>query len=256
MDTAIVIGVGPDRGLGAQLCRRFAGLGLKVFVAGRTRESLDAVVAKIEADGGVAEAVVTDATDEGEVASLFDAAGDGLKLAIYNVGNNTPGRIAEMEADYFEAAWRTGCFGGFLVGREAVRRFLAGGPGAAAGPGSEPAPASSGTRGTLLFTGASASLRGRANFGAFNSAKGALRNLAQAMAKEYGPEGVHVGHVVIDGGIAGEKIFGRFPDLAKDSGGGRLISLEGIVDGYVHLYRQPPTAWTFELDLRTSVENW
>ena len=256
MNTAIVIGVGPDRGLGAQLCRRFAGLGLKVFVAGRTRESLDAVVANIEADGGAAEAVVTDATDEGQVASLFDAAGDRLTLVVYNVGNNTPGRIADMEAGYFEAAWRTGCFGGFLVGRESVRRFLAGNSGSPGDSGAGNGGASSGAQGTLLFTGASASLRGRANFGAFNSSKGALRNLAQAMAKEYGPEGVHVGHVVIDGGIAGEKIFSRFPDFAESAGGGRLISLEGIVDGYVHLYRQPPTAWTFELDLRTSVENW
>ena len=255
MDTAIVIGVGPDRGLGAQLCRRFAGLGLKVFVAGRTRDSLNAVVANIEADGGAAEAVVTDATDEGQVASLFDAAGDGLDLVIYNVGNNTPGRIADMDADYFEASWRTGCFGGFLVGREAVRRFLGRDSATQPDPAAE-APATVPTRGTLLFTGASASLRGRANFGAFNSAKGALRNLAQAMAKEVGPEGVHIGHVVIDGGIAGEKIFRRFPDFAKSAGGGRLISLEGIVDGYVHLYRQPPTAWTFELDLRTAVETW
>ena len=256
MNSAIVIGVGPDRGLGAQLCRRFARLGLKVFVAGRSRQSLDAVVANIEADGGVAEAVVADATDERQVASLFDAAGDRLTLVIYNVGNNTPGRIAEMEAGYFENAWRTGCYGGFLVGREAVRRFLAGDSVSLDDSGAGAAPASAGTRGTLLFTGASASLRGRANFGAFNSAKGALRNLAQAMAKEYGPDGVHVGHVVIDGGIAGEKIFRRFPDFARSPDNGRLISLEGIVDGYEHLYRQPPTAWTFELDLRTSVENW
>ena len=256
MNTAIVVGVGPDRGVGAQLCRRFAGLGLKVLVAGRTRETLDGVVANIEADGGAAEAVVTDATDEGQVAALFDAAGDDLVLAIYNAGNNAPGRIAEMRAEYFEQAWRVCCFGGFLVGREAVRRFLAREP--------APAPRSDGesrqsrpvTRGTLLFTGASASLRGRSNFGAFNSAKGALRNLAQAMAKEYGPEGVHVGHVVIDGGIAGDKLMKRFPDYAESLDPGGLISLEGIVDAYEHLYRQPPTAWTFEVDLRTSVENW
>ena len=125
MNTAIVVGVGPDRGLGAQLCRRFAGLGLKVLVAGRTKETLDAVVANIEADGGAAEAVVTDATDERQVRALFDAAGDDLSLAIYNAGNNAPGRIAEMDAEYFETAWRLCCFGGFLVGREAVRRFLA-----------------------------------------------------------------------------------------------------------------------------------
>lgn len=256
MNTAIVVGVGPDRGLGAQLCRRFARLGLRVLVAGRTREALDAVVADIEADGGAAEAIVTDATDESQVAALFDAAGDELTLAIYNVGNNTPGRIADMDAAYFEQAWRTGCFGGFLVGREAVRRFLARKPGAATEAGGDQPGASQFTRGTLLFTGASASLRGRANFGAFNSSKGALRNLAQAMAKEYGPEGIHVGHVVIDGGIAGEKIMKRFPDYVEKLGELGLISLEGIVDGYVYLYRQPPAAWTFEVDVRTAIENW
>ena len=256
MNTAIVVGVGPDRGLGAQLCRRFAGLGLKVFVAGRTKETLDAVVANIETDGGAAEAVVTDATDERQVSALFDAAGDDLTLAIYNAGNNAPGRIAEMDADYFERAWRVCCFGGFLVGREAVRRFLSGEPVPAPGSGGQAHESRSGTRGTLLFTGASASLRGRANFGAFNSGKGALRNLAQAMAKEYGADGVHVGHVVIDGGIAGEKLMQRYPEYVESLGAGGLISLEGIVDGYVHLYRQPPMAWTFEIDLRTSVENW
>ncbi len=250
MNTAIVVGVGPDRGLGAQLCRRFAGMGLKVLVAGRTRAALDEVVANIDADGGRAEAVVTDATDERQVTDLFDAAGDDLQLAIYNVGNNTPGRIADMDAAYFENAWRGGCFGGFLVGREAVRRFLAR-AGAADDAGSTPF-----TRGTLLFTGASASLRGRANYGAFNASKGALRNLAQAMAKEYGPEGIHVGHVVIDGGIGGDKITRRFPEYAEQLGELGLISLEGIVDGYVYLYQQPPAAWTFEIDVRTAIENW
>ena len=256
MNTAIVVGVGPDQGVGAQLCRRFAGLGLKVFVAGRTQATLENVVANIEADGGAAEAVVADATDERQIAALFDAAGDGLTLAIYNAGNNAPGRIAEMNADYFEQAWRTCCFGGFLVGREAVRRFLARQPSSAPGSVGETREAGPVTRGTLLFTGASASLRGRANFGAFNSGKGALRNLAQAMAKEYGADGVHVGHVVIDGGIAGEKLMKRFPDYAESLSPGGLISLKGIVDAYEHLYRQPPTAWTFEVDLRTSVENW
>jgi len=164
--SAIVIGAGPDRGLGAQLCRRFAGEGLHVLVAGRTREKLDAVVASIQGEGGSAEAVVSDATSESDTRALFDRAGEGLTLAIYNAGNNTPGRIEDMEADYFEQSWRVCCFGGFLFGREAVRRMKPQGGG------------------TLLFTGASASLRGRAHFGAFNSSKGALRTLAQAMAKE------------------------------------------------------------------------
>ena len=108
----------------------------------------------------------------------------------------------------------------------------------------------------MLFTGASASLRGKPNFGAFNSSKGALRNLAQAIAKEYGPEGVHVGHVVVDGPIGGEKIMSRFPKYAEKLGQAGMISIEGIVDAYVYLYRQPRNAWTFEVDVRTSIENW
>jgi NAD(P)-dependent dehydrogenase (short-subunit alcohol dehydrogenase family) len=236
--TAIVIGVGPDRGLGAQLCRRFAAEGLHVLVAGRTQARLDAVVEAIEQDGGRAEAVVCDATSEADTVALFDRAGDALDLAIYNAGNNTPGRIAEMEADYFEQSWRVCCFGGFLFGREAVRRMVPRGGG------------------TLLFTGASASLRGRPFFGAFNSSKAALRTLAQAMAKEYAEEGVHVGHVVVDGAIRGEKVMTALPDYAEKLGEDGMISIEGIVDGYVFLYRQPRRAWSFELDVRTSLEKW
>ena len=116
--SAIIIGVGPDRGLGAQLCRRFAGEGLHVLVAGRTREKLDAVVKSIEQDGGSAAAVVADATREADTVDLFDQAGKNLSLAIYNAGNNTPGRIEDMEADYFEQSWRVCCFGGFLFGRD------------------------------------------------------------------------------------------------------------------------------------------
>jgi len=160
LNKAIVIGVGPVQGLGGELCKRFAEEGLHVFVAGRTEAKLKAVVAEIEVAGGRATPVVADATDEAQVAGLFDtvgqAAGD-LTAAIYNAGDNTPGRIDEMEADYFEESWRVCCFGGFLFGREAVRAMR-------------------GKGGALLFTSASASLRGRANFGAFNSSKGALRH--------------------------------------------------------------------------------
>ena len=233
-----MIGVGPDRGLGAQLCARFAREDLEVLVAGRTPEKLESVVASIEGAGGRARAYTADATDESQVKALFDAAGDDLSLAVYNAGNNAPGRIIDMEADYFENSWRVCCFGGFLFGREAVRRLVPAGGG------------------TLLFTGASASLRGRAMFGAFNSSKGALRNLAQAMAKEYAGDGVHVGHVVVDGPIGGDKILQGFPEYAKKLGNEGMISIEGIVDAFVYLYRQPRTAWSFEVDVRTSQEKW
>jgi NAD(P)-dependent dehydrogenase (short-subunit alcohol dehydrogenase family) len=236
MKTAIVIGVGPDRGLGAQLCKRFAADGLNVIVAGRTQSAIEAVANGIVSAGGRATPFAADATSEADIVALFDAAGGELELAIYNAGNNTPGRVAEMDADYFERSWRVGCFGGFLFGREAVRRMLPN------------------KTGTLLFTGASASLRGRPGYGAFNSAKAGLRALAQAMAKEYAADGIHVGHVVVDGAIAGEKIFRRFPDAAgrEDT----LVSIEGIVEAFAFLYRQPPRAWPFEVDVRTSKEKW
>ena len=236
MKTAVVIGVGPDRGLGAQLCKRFAADGLKVIVAGRTKSVIEAVAVNITSSGGEAIPVVADATKEADIVALFDRAGAELDLAIYNAGNNTPGRIAEMEGDYFERSWRVACFGGFLFGREAVRRMV-------------PKRA-----GTILFTGASASLRGRAGFGAFNSAKAGLRALAQAIAKEYAPDGIHVGHVVVDGAIAGEKIFQRFPDAAGREES--LVSIEGIVDAFAFLHRQPPRAWSFEVDVRTNKEKW
>ena len=240
MKTVVIIGVGNELGLGAQLCKRFAMLGKHIFIAGRTQSKLDAVVSAIDSDGGKATSYVTDATDETQVIELFDAAcGAGaLDIAIYNAGNNTPGRIIDMEVDYFESSWKVCCFGGFLFGREAIRRMQ---PKAA---------------GTLLYTGASASLRGRAGFGAFNSSKAGLRALAQALAKEYGPEGIHVGHIIVDGVINGEVIRERYPDYAEKLGDEGMISIDGIVDAYEYLYKQPKTAWTFELDLRTSIENW
>lgn len=237
MRKAIIIGVGPDRGLGAQLCRRFASEDLKVYVAGRTQSALEAVAAGIKAAGGDAEPVVADATSEADIVALFERAGEGLELAIYNAGNNTPGRIVDMEASYFESSWRTVCFGGFLFGREAVRRMI-------------------GSGGSLLFTGASASLRGRSGFGAFNSAKAGLRTLAQAMAKEYAADGIHVGHVVVDGAIGGEKISRRLPDFANRLEQGQLIEIEGIVDAFVYLHNQKRNAWSFEIDVRTSKESW
>ena len=235
---AVIMGVGAEQGLGSQLAKRFASEGLHVFVASRTQSRLDALTVEIEQAGGKATAVFADATNEEQVIKLFEKAGSGLDLAIYNTGNNFPGQIMDMDSEYFLKSWKSCCFGGFLFGREAVRHMVKSG------------------RGTLLFTGASASLRGRANFGAFNSAKAGLRTLAQALAKEYGPQGIHVGHVVIDGAIAGDKIFNHLPELVKKLGAEGMINIEGIIDGYVHLYNQSAQAWTFEIDLRTSIEKW
>ncbi|MEM7540472.1 MAG: SDR family NAD(P)-dependent oxidoreductase [Pseudomonadota bacterium] len=239
MNTAIIMGVGPVDGLGGQLAKRFASLDLHVFIAGRTASSIDAVAADINAAGGKATAFKADATNETEVAELYTkaAAAGPVKLAIYNAGNNTPGALGEMSAEYFEASWRICCLGGFLFGREAIKHMR-------------------GTGGALLFTGASASLRGRPNFGAFNSSKAALRVMAQAMAKEYGPEQVHVGHVVVDGAINGEKIKEGYPEFAEQLGEDGLIDLSAIVDAFEYLYQQPKRGWSFEVDVRTAIENW
>ncbi|MEM1432746.1 MAG: SDR family NAD(P)-dependent oxidoreductase [Pseudomonadota bacterium] len=238
MKTAVILGVGPTRGLGAALCRRFAALGLQVMVAGRSAEKLDQVVKEIQAAGGYASARVCDATSETAVGDLFGSISAPIDLAIYNVGNNMPGQLIDMAFDYFQQSLALGPVGGFLFGRAALQQMVPQGAG------------------TLLFTGASASLRGRPNFGAFNASKGALRNLAQAMAKEYAAAGIHVGHVVIDGPIGGDKIEQGFPEYAAKRGEEGLINLDGIVDGFEFLYRQPKTAWSFEVDVRTSTERW
>ena len=238
MKKAVIIGVGQERGLGAQLAIRFAAMGMHVIVASRTISRLEKLVKKIEDDGGKATPVFADASKEEQVQKLFEIAGSDINLAIYNTGNNFPGQIIDMDANYFEKSWNSCCFGGFIFGREAIRNMA------------------KSREGTLLFTGASASLRGRENFGAFNSSKAALRALAQAMAKEYGPRGIHVGHIVVDGAIAGDKIKKNLPDIAKKLGDEGMINIEGIVDSYVYLYNQSPNAWTFEIDLRTSIEKW
>jgi NAD(P)-dependent dehydrogenase (short-subunit alcohol dehydrogenase family) len=239
---AIVVGVGPEAGLGGALCTRLAREGLHVFVAGRTPEKVERLALSIQNAGGRATAVATDTTKEKDVVALFDrAATDGkgsLDLVIYNAGNAAMGELHDMQASYFEEVWRVGCFGGFLVGREAVRRMLPRG------------------RGTVLFTGATASLRGKATTTAFAAAKAGLRSLAQSMARAYGPKGIHVAHVVVDGGIAGDKIIQGIPQFAQAMGEDGLVSLTGLADAYWYLHNQPKAAWTHELDLRTFKESF
>jgi NAD(P)-dependent dehydrogenase (short-subunit alcohol dehydrogenase family) len=240
METAIVHGVGPGKGLGASLCRRFAKLGYHVLVAGRTGAKVETVASAIRAAGGAADGIAADATSEADTIRLFDEAEriGPIAAAIYNAGNNMPGDLRTMEAEYFERCWRVGCFGGFLFGREAARRMVPRGAG------------------TILFTGASASLRGRPNFAAFTAAKAGLRALAQSLAREFHPQGIHVGHIVIDGGIAGDKIEQGYPQFAEMLGPDGLIDLEGIVDLYEMLHRQPRAAWSHEVDVRTYKESF
>ena len=239
MKKALVVGVGPLNGVGGQVCKKIAQNNFEVYVAGRTENSINEVVKSINKDGNKAKPIVVDVTDEKQTKRMIEEVGSGLDFAIYNVGNNTPGKIIDIEADYFRKSWETGCFGAFLFSREVIKVFL-----------------KEKTSGTLLFTGASASLRGKANFGAFNSAKGALRNLAQAIAKEYAENSIHVGHVIVDGGLAGERIKKRVSDFDQRVKDGKLIDIESVTDAYMFLYNQNKQAWTFELDVRTFKENW
>jgi NAD(P)-dependent dehydrogenase (short-subunit alcohol dehydrogenase family) len=238
--SAVVIGVGASNGLGAALCRRFARQGLHVAVGGRTREKLERVAQEIEAAGGRATPVVMDATAADDVARIFDHITEAAgvpELVAYNAGNNQMRPLLEMDDEFFEQLWRLCCFGGFLAGREAARRMLPGG-------------------GTLIFTGATASLRARPPFTAFASAKAALRALAHGMAREFGPQGLHVGHVVIDGVIGGDQVRGRFPQLVERLGEDGVLHVDAIADAFWALHTQDRTAWTLELDLRPYKETF
>jgi NAD(P)-dependent dehydrogenase (short-subunit alcohol dehydrogenase family) len=233
--TAIVVGVGSEHGLGAALARRFAAEGHRVIVSGRTEAKVAKVVRAIADRGGNAEAFTADATIESEVVALFDfaqASAHLVDLVVFNAGNNVRHDFRTMPAELFEQTWRVATFGGFLVGREAARRL-----------------ASSG-KGSIIFTGATASLRGKPPFTAFASAKAALRSLAQSMAREFGPLGIHVAHVVIDGGIDGEKLNSAVPQIKEMRGADGLLNIDAIADAYWHLHTQHPSAWTHELDLR------
>ena len=242
--TAIVIGVGAEHGLGAALSRRFAAEGHHVLVAGRTPHRIDQVVRAIAEAGGSAEAVPTDTTREDEVGSLFDlamsqGAGNGpLDLVVFNAGNNQRIDFRETTAAEFEAFWRVGCYGGFLVGREAARRLAPQG------------------RGTVIFTGASGSLRGKPGFAHFAAAKSGLRMVAQSMAREFGPQGLHVAHVIIDGGIHGERLLSRRPQLLAERGEDGLLGVDAIAEAYWQIHRQARSAWTHEIDLRPFKESF
>jgi len=232
--TAVVVGVGAEAGLGGALCKRFGREGLHVFVAGRTAAKLQVVVDAIVAAGGAATAMPTDTTVEADVVRLFEhaEATAPVEVAVFNAGNNQMANLLEMQAAFFEDVWRVACFGGFLVGREAARHMV---PRA---------------RGTLLFTGATGSLRARPPFIAFASAKAALRAIAQGLAREFGPQGVHVAHIIIDGGIAGDRLRTFAPGFVAAKGDEGLLDLEAIADAYWYLHGQHRTAWTHELDLR------
>ncbi len=238
--TALVVGVGASRGLGAAAARRFAREGLHVIVAGRTPTKLDQVVAEIHALGGSAEAVVGDASLEADSARFVAIAEERghLELVLHNAGSNRRDAFLDLRVSDFEGLWRSHCLGGFLTGRESARCMVPRG------------------RGTVLFTGASGSLRGRALFAAFAAAKAGLRATAQSMARELAPKGIHVAHVVIDGGIEGDRLLSAFPGRVNEKGPDGLLCIDAIAETYWQLHLQPRNAWTHELELRPWTESF
>ncbi|MDQ7956722.1 MAG: SDR family oxidoreductase [Pseudomonadota bacterium] len=242
---ALVIGAGDATG--GAIARAFAREGYAACAVRRSADKLQPLVAQIEADGGIAHAFGTDARKEEEVVALveqIESTIGPIEVMVFNIGANVPESIlAETARKYFKV-WEMACFSGFLAGREVARRMVA-----------REMPAG-GHRGTIIFTGATASLRGGANFGAFSGAKMALRALAQAMARELGPQGVHVAHTIIDGAIDTEFIRSNFPERYALKAQDGILNPDHIAQSYVMLHRQPRDAWTHELDLRPWMEKF
>jgi NAD(P)-dependent dehydrogenase (short-subunit alcohol dehydrogenase family) len=233
--SAVIIGVGPEQGLGATLARCFSGNGLHVFIAGRSEDKLRTVAETIRQAGGSTTTVVTDATVELEVSQLFNQVrleGFCVDIAAYNVDSNIPAPLLETDTETFTKLWQQNCLGAFFFGKEAINAMK------------------DRRQGTLFFTGATASLRAKPPFTAFASAKAGLRALAQGMAREFSPQGIHVVHTIIDGVIDGERARIQFPEYVKAKGQDGLLQLDAIAETYWAIHQQHPSAWTHELDLR------
>jgi NAD(P)-dependent dehydrogenase (short-subunit alcohol dehydrogenase family) len=233
--------VGAGDATGGAIAKRFAREGFTAVVTRRTADKLAPLVDAIRADGGQAHGFASDAREEDQVIALFDEIERDIgpiDVAVFNPGANVRFGIADTTARVYRKVWEMAAFGGFLVGREAARRML---------------PRS---KGTILFTGATASLRGGKGFAAFAGAKHALRALAQSMARELGPQGIHVAHVVIDGAIDTDFIREIAPALYARKDEDAILRPEAIAEEYWRLHAQHRSAWTFELDLRPWQETW
>lgn len=237
----LVIGAG--EGVGGAIARAFAADGFVVCVTRRARNlsQLDDLVAGICTDGGEAHAFGVDARSEDETVALFERIERDIgpiEVLVFNIGANVRFSIRETTVRVFTKVWEMACLSGFLAGREAAKRMVPRG------------------RGTILFTGATASVRGGIGFSAFSAAKNGLRAVAQSMARELGPEGIHVAHVIVDGSIDG--VFSRenIPDVDERLRRDEILKPDDIARNYVWLHHQPKSAWTHEIDLRPWKETW
>jgi NAD(P)-dependent dehydrogenase (short-subunit alcohol dehydrogenase family) len=238
---ALIIGAGDATG--GAIARAFARDGLVACVNRRPRnaEQLEALAAAIRDEGHSAQAFPADARDEAAMVKLVETVERDIgpiEVAVFNVGANVRFAVTDTSAQVYRKVWEMACFAGFLLGREVAKAMIARG------------------RGTIIFTGATASLRGGAGFSAFSGAKAALRMLAQSMARELGPQGIHVAHVVIDGGIDTEFVRGLRPNFDELKAEDGVLSPDAIAANYVMLHHQHRSAWTHELDLRPWIESF
>ena len=240
-DKRVVLVVGAGDATGGAIAKRFAREGYIACVTRRSADKLQPLVDAIRAEGGEAHGFASDARKEEEVAALVEQIESTLgpiEAFVFNIGANVPCSILEETARKYFKIWEMACFAGFLTAQAVARRMVPRG------------------RGTILFTGATAGLRGASHFAAFAGAKHGIRALAQSMARELGPRNIHVAHVVVDGAIDTAFIRDNFPEryALKDADG--ILNPEHIADNYWFLHSQPRDAWTFELDLRPWGERW
>ena len=235
MSNAVAVIAGVGEGLGSALARRFAAAGYRTVMWARNEDKLKGYAERMHSAGHQAVGMKVDVRIEQEVMDALDRIereSGPIEVAIFNAGAQHRKPLLEITADQFEKVWRLGCLGGFVFGREAVRHMLPRG------------------KGTVLFTGATSALRGGANFAAFAATKFGLRAVAQSMAREFGPQGIHVATVIVDGAIDMPAIHQRFGDRIKDLPPDGLLNTDAIAESYFQLHRQRRSAWTQELDLR------
>ena len=235
----LVIGAGDATG--GAIAKRFAREGYIACVTRRSADKLSALVEEIRAEGGEAYGYGSDARKEEEMVALIEQIERDIapiEVAVFNIGANVRFGITETTSRVYFKVWEMACFGGFLMGREVAKRMLPR------------------QRGTILFTGATASLRGREGFSAFAGAKHALRALAQSMARELWPQGIHVAHPIVDGAIDTEFIRTHFPDRYATKAQDGIVSPDNIAELYWQIHQQPRNAWTHEMDIRPWMETW
>lgn len=240
-DSKCAVVVGAGTGTGAEVAKLLARKGFSLALARRNADALAPLVAEVEQQGGRALGIGADASDESQIAALFQQAESSFgppRFVLFNAAGFAMGPITETTSQQFEDMWRAASYGGFVVGREAARRMV---------PQSE---------GTILVTGATAAVKASAQFTAFAAGKHGLRAVAQSMAKELGPQGIHVAHLIIDGVINVPRVHETMPELAASKGEDGLIDPESIAATMLWLHEQPKNAWTFELDLRPFKEPW